>query len=177
MAWRDSSGKVHGGVDCRTPKQLEQALEAKLMKVINELQTQVKELRQEVESLKPLTLYALIHTDGDFFSHMVGNYLRKPTVHTVSDINEAKIYSKLGTARGRMTKLRDIPDAGNFMLLKILATNCEIIDESERLDKVAQRKAKAVAQRAERSAKWARERAERDLARAQAELARLNGKS
>ena len=91
----------------------------------------------------------------------------------VDDINKAKIYGKIGGARGTVTYFAQdtnypIPD-----IVKLTVTGMEVIDESARVKKVLDKKAKEKQEREARNAKYQLEQAKARLASAEAELKRL----
>ena len=126
----------------------------------------------------PLELYIVMHVDGQFFSHLHGGrgYHSLPQPVNVTNINDAKIYSKIGPARARMSGLRVLPGSGDYLLVKILSTSCEVIDETARIQKAADAKAKKLAGQEKRNAEYARKRAEEALKKAQEVLDNLNRK-
>jgi hypothetical protein len=88
----------------------------------------------------------------------------------VDDINKAKIYGKIGGARGTVTYFAQNPKFPIPDIIKLTVTGMEVIDESSRVQKVLNKKAKEQEEQKARRAKRELEDAERKLAEAHAKL-------
>ena len=127
-------------------------------------------LNMKLEDIK-LELYVVVNQEGKFF-HAIGyGGVGKSWVDT---LDKAKIYTKIGQARSRVTWwFTNHPKFGRPQIIKLTATGTEILDEEERLKKAVEKKettkAKTKAMWAEHNLKCAEER----LKEAQRELDRL----
>lgn len=118
-----------------------------------------------------LVLYAVRNSSGQFFrSKGYGGYGET----WVSDINKAKIYTKIGQARSRVTWF-----ANNFKeypapdLIKLTVGKIEVVDEGDRVKKAMDKKVREKASHEASQAKWQLERAEKEFKEAQARLNKL----
>ena len=91
----------------------------------------------------------------------------------VDDINKAKIYGKIGGARSTVTYFAQNPKYPVPDIVKLGVTGMEVIDETARVKKVLDKKAKEEQEREAINAKRQLEEAKARLASAQAELKRL----
>lgn len=91
----------------------------------------------------------------------------------VDDINRAKIYPKIGGARGTVTYFAQNPNYPVPEILKLTVTKVEVMDETKRVEKVLNKKAKEEQEQKARRAKRELEEAQARLESAQAELKRL----
>lgn len=95
----------------------------------------------------------------------------------VNDINKAKIYGKIGGARGTITWFaNNYPNYPTPELIKLTVTGMEVIDETERVRKAKEKKAKAEAERQKANAERALKDAEENFKRAKNTLDRLKKK-
>lgn len=91
----------------------------------------------------------------------------------VDEINRAKIYPKIGGARGTVTYFAQNPNFPIPEILKLTVTKVEVIDETKRVEKVLNKKAREVQENKARRAKRELEEAQIKFQSAQAELNRL----
>ena len=117
-----------------------------------------------------LVLYAVRNSEGKFFRAKGYNGGGETWV---ADINKAKIYGKIGGARGTITYFANdtkypVPD-----LLKLTVGSIEVIDETKRVQKAKEKKAIAEAAYNKRIADQRFENAQRNLRDAQAEVERI----
>lgn len=118
-----------------------------------------------------LELYAVVNQEGKFFRAIGYGGYGKSWADT---IDEAKIYTKLGQARSRVTFwYNNYPKYGRPKIIKLTATGTEIIDEVERLEKTREKKLTKEARHKVQQAKYKLEQAERQLAEAQKEISHL----
>ena len=122
-----------------------------------------------MENIK-LELYAVKNSDGKFFrakGYGGGNTW-------VDDINKAKIYGKIGGARGTVTYFaKTYPEYPTPQILKLTVTGTEIMDETERIKKVIQKKLQDEANRDKYMAEQAFKLAKRDFDNAEQRLKQL----
>lgn len=85
-----------------------------------------------------LELYVVVNADGKFMrAKGYGGYGES----WVDDINKAKIYPKIGPARGRVTWwYTNYPEYGRPIILKLSVKKGEIIDEEDRVVKAVEKK-------------------------------------
>lgn len=121
-----------------------------------------------------LTLYAVRNREGKWFrSKGYGGYGDTWT----SDIGKAKLYAKIGQARGRASFFatrwpeHDTPD-----IVEFTATETRVLPEGERVQWVAKKKAEREIAREIRAHADAVERATRDKRDAEERLAKLREK-
>jgi len=118
-----------------------------------------------------LTLYAVQNEKGQYFRAKgyggTGNTW-------VDDINKAKIYPKIGGARGTITWFaNNYPKYPIPKLLKLTVSNVEVLDETERVNKAKARKAREDAERKKHNAEWEMEQAKKQLAELEAKIKKL----
>lgn len=94
----------------------------------------------------------------------------------VNDINKAKIYGKIGGARGTVTYFAQDTKHPVPEIVKLTVTGMEVIDEKDRVEKVLTKKAREKDEQEKRRAKRDLEDAERRLADAQRNLDKLKKK-
>lgn len=90
-----------------------------------------------------LTMYAVINSQGQYFkSHNINTI---GVVGTwVNDINNARVYTRTGGARTVITYFaNNYPNVSLPKLLKLTLSNVEVIDETDRIQKALDKKAKA----------------------------------
>lgn len=93
----------------------------------------------------------------------------------VDSLNNAKIYSKIGQARGRVTYFaNNYPKFKIPQIVELQVTNAVAIDETARVKKAQENKAKADAKYAKYIAEYTRRNAEKQIADAQNILNNLN---
>lgn len=127
-------------------------------------------LNMKLEDIK-LELYAVVNQEGKFFRSIGYGGVGKSWVDT---IDKAKLYSKIGQARSRVTWwFTNYPKYGRPKILKLSAIGTEFIDEEERLKKIKEKKEIAEIKREERVAAWNLKQAEERLKEAKKELDRL----
>jgi hypothetical protein len=119
-----------------------------------------------------IKLYAVRNHEGRWFrSKGFGGYGNS----WVDEIQKAKVYTRIGQARSRVTYFanahNDIPAP---QLVELAVTQVSLVDESERIEKVKERKRTEKQRKAVRLAKEKRLRAEKEFERAKAELERLS---
>jgi hypothetical protein len=108
--------------------------------------------------VEPLTVYAIKNSNGEFFR--AKGYGRNGSTW-VDNINNAKIYTRIGSARAIVTWFANhYPDFRTPDLLKLTVNKVEVMDETSRVAKVKDKKALEDKRRAEAKA-------ERDLKDAQ----------
>lgn len=118
-----------------------------------------------------LTLYAVRNREGRWFrSKGYGGYGETWT----TEIGKAKLYTKIGQARGRVTFFASKwPEYGTPDIVEFVATERSVLPEAERVQKVAAKKAEQEAARKVRQHAAEVERATRDKRDAEERLARL----
>lgn len=118
-----------------------------------------------------LVLYAVRNEKGEFF-RAKGYGGGGQT--WVSDINKAKIYGKIGGARGTITWFaNNHPKYPTLELLRLTVGKVEVLDETERVKKAKDKKAEKEAKYQKAQAQRNLKEAENELAAAQAKLNRL----
>ena len=117
-----------------------------------------------------LILYVVRNSKGQFFR--AKGFSGRSDSWT-DDINKAKIYGKIGGARGTVTYFAQNPKFPVPEIVKLSVTGMEVIDETARVKKVLDKKAKEEQEREARNAKRQLEDAKARLASAEAELKRL----
>lgn len=119
-----------------------------------------------------LSVYAVRNQDGKWFrSKGFGGY----GSCWVDDILKAKIYPKIGGARGRVTWWANhFPQYGVPELVELQITNAIVTDESERVKKTQEKEEKRKANYDVRIRKRAKADAQRLLVEAQSRLDRLS---
>lgn len=117
-----------------------------------------------------LILYVVRNSKGQFFR--AKGFSGRSDSWT-DDINKAKIYGKIGGARGTVTYFAQNPKFPVPEIVKLSVTGMEVIDETARVKKVLDKKAKEKQEREARNAKYQLEQAKARLASAEAELKRL----
>lgn len=121
-----------------------------------------------------LILYVVRNSDGQYFrAKGYGGYGNT----WVSDINKAKIYGKIGGARGTITWFSNsYPEYPVPQLVKLNVTGMEVIDETERVRKVKEKKIVAEVAKKKRRAEIDLKNAERDFEEAKSKLESLKKK-
>lgn len=118
-----------------------------------------------------LTLYAVQNRDGEYFRAKGFGGCGDTWV---SDLKKARIYPRPGPARAQVTFFAsNYPQFGVPKLVALNVTEVVTVDETSRVQKSQDRKAKQEAERAKRHAEWERDRAQKQLEEAQRTLARL----
>jgi len=118
-----------------------------------------------------LKMYAVRNRDGQFFRNKGYGGSRSTWV---DGLQKARIWPKPGPARSQVTFFAtSYPQYGVPELVELRVTEVAVLDESARVQKSIDRKAKKAAERAKRHAEWERDQAERKLKEAQSTLARL----
>jgi len=125
-------------------------------------------------SIAVVTLYAVRNREGKWFrSKGYGGYGDT----WVADVAKAKLYTKIGQARGRVSFFASKwPEHGVPDIVEFMATETQVLPEAGRVAEVSIRKAEQEARRAVRQKQAEIDRATRDKADAEARLARLRGK-
>ena len=118
-----------------------------------------------------LVLYAVRNKDGQYFrAKGYGGYGDT----WVDELKKARIYAKIGPARGTVTWFANHhPKYGIPQIVELRVTEVFALNETERVKKSMDRKAKKKAEYARRHAEWEAEQAQKNLAEAQATLRRL----
>jgi hypothetical protein len=94
--------------------------------------------------------------------------------HWVDEIGDAKIYAKIGGARGRVTWFaKNYPQYGIPDIIKITATKVEIVNEVERVKKSILKKEEKELKRKKNLAEWNLKQAEEEYKRAGDKLKKL----
>lgn len=121
-----------------------------------------------------LTLYAVRNREGRWFrSKGYGGYGETWT----ADIGKAKLYTKIGQARGRVTFFANKwPEHGTPDIVEFVAAEQAVLPEAERVQKATAKKAEQEAARKVRQHKAEIERATRDKQDAEERLAKLKVK-
>jgi len=115
--------------------------------------------------------YAVRNSDGQYFR---AKGYGGGGASWVDTIEKAKIYPKIGTARSRVTWFaNNHPSYPTPVIVKLVVTRTEVIDEKERVAKAKENKKKRMHQREVRQKQFALESAQRDLERAQERLDRI----
>lgn len=118
-----------------------------------------------------LTLYAVRNREGRWFrSKGYGGYGETWT----PEIGKAKLYTKIGQARGRVTFFANKwPEFGTPDIVEFVATEQAVLPEAERVQRATAKKAEQEAARKVRQHAAEVERATRDKQDAEERLARL----
>jgi hypothetical protein len=121
-----------------------------------------------------ITLYAVRNRDGKWFrSKGRGGYGDT----WVADANKAKLYTKIGQARGRVTYFATTwPEYGTPDIVEFAATESLVLNEAARVEKASDKKAQAKAAREVAQHAAAMRRAEHDKREAETRLAKLRAK-
>jgi hypothetical protein len=121
-----------------------------------------------------ITLYAVRNQAGEWFrSKGRDGYGKSWTPYP----DKAKLYTKIGQARGRVTFFATRwPEHGVPDIVEFAATAVRVVNETERVERVATKKAEQEAAREVRRRAAEVERAEQDKRAAEERLARLRGK-
>lgn len=108
-----------------------------------------------------LSLYAVRNQEGKYFrAKGYGGY----GSNWVDDIQQAKIYPKIGQARSRVTFFaNNYPSFGVPELIELKVTQAIVVDESKRVESAKKRKEREILNKKIREA-------ERKVAKAQSEL-------
>jgi hypothetical protein len=118
-----------------------------------------------------LVLYAVRNRDGQYFR---AKGYGGGGATWVDDIKKARIYPKAGPARAQVTFFATkYPQYGVPDLVELHVTETVVADETTRVKKSLDRKAKFVAASQARRAQWEMDRANQKLAEATMELQRL----
>lgn len=119
------------------------------------------------------TLYAVRNREGRWFrSKGARGYGETWT----PDVDKAKLYTKIGQARGRVSFFANKwPEFGVPDVVEFTATETRALPEADRVAKVTTKKAERDAARAVRQRQADVERAVRDKQDAEARLAKLRG--
>lgn len=117
-----------------------------------------------------LVLYVVRNSNGQYFRAKGFNGYRESWVN---DINKAKIYGKIGSARSTVTYFAQNPKSPVPDIVKLTVTEMEVIDEKDRVQKVLDKKAKEEKERKARDAERQLKEAQARFDAAQAELKRL----
>lgn len=123
----------------------------------------------EIGFTPALELYIVRNLEGKFFKSIGYNH-RGPSGgdpgNWVEDINKAKVYTKIGQARSRVTFFANAyPKYGIPEIIKLTVASGEILDERNRVMKAVEKKVKAVE-------KYAKEAHQRKVGQANEELKR-----
>lgn len=117
-----------------------------------------------------LVLYAVRNRDGQYFRSKGYGYGDT----WVDELKKARIYAKIGPARGTVTFFANAyPQFGIPEILELRVNDVVVLQETERVQKSMDRKAKKVADRVRRHAEWEAEQAHKKLAEATETLRRL----
>lgn len=121
-----------------------------------------------------LEFFAVRNSSGQYFHNVgYGGYGKS----WVDDLSKAKIYTKIGQARSRVTWFsRNHPEYPMPVIIKIIANRAVVLDETERVKKAILSKQRTEIRREEESAKQSIKYAEEDLKRAQEKLEKLKNK-
>lgn len=118
-----------------------------------------------------LEFFAVRNKEGKFFRSVGYGGGGKSWV---DEIGDAKIYAKIGGARGRVTWFAShYPEYGIPEIIKIIANEVEVIDETQRVNKSIERKKNAEIQREKWYAEQKIQDAEEELAKAKEKLKKL----
>lgn len=120
-----------------------------------------------------LVLYVVRNSKGQYFR---AKGFSGSGESWVDDINKAKIYGKIGGARGTVTYFAQNPKFPVPEIVKLTVTGMEVIDEKARVQKVLDKKAREEQEQEKRRAERQLKAAQEKLALAQAELNRLQKK-
>jgi hypothetical protein len=121
-----------------------------------------------------LKLYAIRNSSGQFYRSK--GYSGAGSCW-VNDINKARVYGSTGPARSVVTFFtKNYPDYPMPELIKLNVSGFEIMDESERVKKAIEKKAREQAAQEKRDAERAILEAERNLEMAQKKLDNLKKK-
>ena len=121
---------------------------------------------KKIVFIKPIILFSLMNAEGLFFKS--GSFYN---IRWTDDINEGKVYSKVGPARSWATKFAKVfPDKAVPQILEITASSGLLVDETQRVTKAVNSIKKIEARWAALSAKHRLEAAKKDLERAKNNL-------
>lgn len=119
-----------------------------------------------------LLLYVVRNQEGHWFRNrgLYGSHKD----HWVPELKEAKLYSKIGPARARVTYFTNaFPKYGVPDIVELTVTSSRVLDEKVRVTKVVESLRTKEARAKQAEAKRELERAEKKLKDAQDEIARL----
>lgn len=121
-----------------------------------------------------LEFFAVRNSSGQYFRNVgYGGYGKS----WVEELGKAKIYTKIGQARSRVTWFsRNHPQYPMPVIIKIVANKAFVLDETERVKKAILAKQRAEIRKEEEYAKRKIKYAEEDLKRAQEKLEKLKNK-
>ena len=118
-----------------------------------------------------MTLYAVRNKDGKWF-HAKGYSGSGAT--WVESLTKAKIYPKIGQARARVSYFaKNYPAYGVPEIVELYVTTSKVLDETKRVKKAQDARAKKEADHAKRMAEWKLDQAKMELTRAQKMVADL----
>jgi len=122
-----------------------------------------------------LEFFAVKNSSGQYFRNVgYGGYGKS----WVEELGKAKIYTKIGQARSRVTWFsRKHPEYPMPVIIKIIANRAVVLDETERVKKALLSKQRAEARKEEKYTKQKIKYAEEDLKRAQEKLEKLKNKN
>lgn len=128
----------------------------------------------QVKFSPALELYIVQNLEGDYF-HAIG--YGGGGKSWVNDINKAKIYTKIGQARSRVTWFFDnYPNFGIPNIIKLTVNGGVILKEDDRVKKAIKKKEIAKENQKKWAAQHALVQAESDFKKAQANLKKLKKK-
>jgi hypothetical protein len=164
--------KPHACRNCHDTREYgEIVIHANLVRTQEEIEKTFAILNNKMSNINnELVLYVVRNAKGQYFR--AKGFSRSGNTW-VDDINKAKIYGKIGGARGTVTYFAQNPKFPVPEIVKLTVTGMEVIDESARVKKVLDKKAKEEQEREARNAKYQLEQAKARLASAEAELNRL----
>jgi len=118
-----------------------------------------------------MTLYAVRNKDGQYFRAKGYGGSGETWVDSLS---RARIYPKPGPARAQVTFFaNNYPQYGIPKLVELHVTEVVDVDETSRVQKSQNRKAKEIVERKRRHAEWEKEQAEHKINEAKETLQRL----
>lgn len=122
-----------------------------------------------------LTVYAIRNEAGEWMRSVgYGGGSR----HWVAEVCNAKLYTKLGQARGRVTFWANHAPGKKppvIVAFSMALTDARVIEETDRVAAAKMRKATAQAESAKRKAKRQLHAAEETIKRAEAEIQKIRG--
>jgi hypothetical protein len=133
---------------------------------------EVFQINEEIKDIKiHLELFVVRNSSGQYFHNVgYGGYGKT----WVDSLQKAKIYTKIGQARSRVTwftkKYSNYPMP---VIIKIIANEAIVLDESERVKKAIASKERAEARRKKAESEWKLKRAEEKLKEAVEEIKKL----
>lgn len=127
---------------------------------------QKKEKNLKTYNMEQIEIYIVRNFANQYFTKA------KSRFQWTTDINEARIYTKLASARTQVTQwAKRKPGAPIPVIIRMTATVTEVMNEIERVKEAQEKIATEKEAEKIREAKWRLESAQRDLQRAERDMA------